>query len=378
MAQESHTPEISDTPVPSKDDFRPCRTTIFIMKFFRCNLSKNTFSFLTLSKEVLISFLLIIFPIFYPSTALAGIFSLISGDKASASVSDHQDVPNSQTMSVLRAVVNSNPAPLSEEDHPILAFENALVAEIGPAGTASEIDESTNTEISLYIVRSGDTLSEIAEMFNVSVNTIVWANDISRNAPLREGQTLVILPITGIRHTVKKGDTIKGIVAKYKADLKEVLQFNDLTLASAIREGDTIMIPDAEPTSTPRSSSSPATSPSYPGYYMRPIIGGKKSQGLHGHNGVDLAAPIGTPIYASAGGTVIASMSNGGWNGGYGNYVIISHQNGTQTLYSHNLINTVSVGEKVKRGDLIGKIGMTGKTTGPHVHFEIRGAKNPF
>jgi murein DD-endopeptidase MepM/ murein hydrolase activator NlpD len=95
----------------------------------------------------------------------------------------------------------------------------------------------------------------------------------------------------------------------------------------------------------------PDSGPSYPGYYMRPIIGGRKSQGIHGHNGVDLAAPVGTPIYAAAGGSVIVSIANGGWNGGYGNYVVISHPNGTQTLYAHNSANLVSVGDKVSRGD---------------------------
>jgi murein DD-endopeptidase MepM/ murein hydrolase activator NlpD len=75
---------------------------------------------------------------------------------------------------------------------------------------------------------------------------------------------------------------------------------------------------------------------------------------------------------------VIASLTNGGWNGGYGNYVIISHANGTQTLYAHTQKNYVKVGDRVEQGQLIAKIGLTGKTTGPHVHFEIRGARNPF
>ena len=343
---------------------------------------------LNLSKEVFIAFLLIIFPVLYPNTAQAGIFSFMSdfaGGTASAKTIESQSMQNSQNMLVLKAVVNADPNPIDSMSHPILASENALVAEIGPAGTASDIDTMINTEISIYIVREGDTLSEIAEMFDVSVNTIVWANNLNRKQALKEGQTLVILPITGIQHIVKKGDTIKGIVAKYKADLDEVLQYNDLSLNSKIKEGDKIIIPDAEPTSSANTSSSNSSSsikgtsaPSYPGYYMRPISGGRKSQGLHGHNGVDLAAPVGTPIYASAAGTVIASISNGGWNGGYGNYVILSHSNGTQTVYSHNSRNLVVVGQKVAKGDMIAKIGMTGKTTGPHVHFEIRGAKNPF
>jgi murein DD-endopeptidase MepM/ murein hydrolase activator NlpD len=110
---------------------------------------------------------------------------------------------------------------------------------------------------------------------------------------------------------------------------------------------------------------------------MRPVSGGRESQGLHGYNAVDLAAPVGTPIYAAAEGTVIVSIM-GGWNGGYGNYVVISHPNGTQTLYAHAKETLVIPGQHVEQGQLIAKIGMTGKTTGPHVHFEIRGARNPF
>lgn len=381
MAQQSHLPKLPDISAASKDASRYCRMTIFIMKFLRSLLSKNNHIFIHLCREVFPAFLFISMSLLSPHEAEAGIFSIIAdlaGDKASAQTSEIVTPPNSQTMAVLKAAVNSDPSFVNTHDYPILASENALVAEIGPAGTVSDVDEITPGEISLYVVRAGDTLSEIAGMYEVSVNTIVWANNISRSTPLREGQTLVILPISGIRHTVKKGETIKGIVTKYKADLEEVLMFNDISINSDLKVGDTIIIPDAEPTSVAVTSGKTSSGASYPGYYMRPIVGGHKSQGLHGHNGVDLAAPVGTPIYAAAGGTVIASLNNGKWNGGYGNYVIVSHPNGTQTLYSHNQINFVSVGDVVKKGDMIGKIGMTGKTTGPHVHFEIRGAKNPF
>jgi murein DD-endopeptidase MepM/ murein hydrolase activator NlpD len=117
--------------------------------------------------------------------------------------------------------------------------------------------------------------------------------------------------------------------------------------------------------------------PDLPGYYIRPVYGGTISQGLHGYNGVDLAAPRGTTIVAAAGGNVIIARGSG-WNGGYGNYVVISHPNGTQTLYAH--LNSVATyeGAQVEQGQLIGYSGSTGKSTGPHLHFEVRGAKNPF
>lgn len=330
---------------------------------------------------------------FYPKTAQAGLFSFLSGltgDTVSAQTEASENIPNSQNMLVLQAVVNNNPNPNKSSEGVAMISNNALLADISPSGTPlSEDDDRNNTQISLYVVHEGDSLAKIAKMFDVTVNTIIWANDLDRNPVLQKDQKLIILPISGIKYTVKSGDTIKGIVNKYKSDLSEVLQFNDLTLSSVITPGDVIIIPDAEPVAVPAIKSSvssktasnsvhDANGPFYPGYYVRPIDGGHKSQGLHGYNGVDLADSVGTPIHAAAAGIVIRTASSGAWNGGYGNYVIISHDNGTQTLYSHTQKNYVSVGDHVEQGQMIARIGMTGKTTGPHVHFEIRGAKNPF
>lgn len=364
---------------------------------FSTKLSENKISFFkAISMKGLffavIATALIAISILSPKTTNAGFFSFFSdltGDKVSAKMIEVPSEMNSQNMALLQAPVNFEPNPSKSEEYTPLVLGNALVAEIGPQGTVSDVQDRISTEISLYTVRSGDTLSKIAEMFGVSVNTILWANELGKNPVLKEGQMLVILPISGVKYTVKKGDTIRGIVLKYKANLEEVLDYNDLTITSMLSIGDTIVIPDGEPTiiDVPKIATSRTTAtntvhdangPFYPGYYVRPIDGGKRSQELHGYNGVDLAAPVGTAIHASAAGTVIASMTNGGWNGGYGNYVIISHKNGTQTLYAHTQKNFVAVGDTVEQGQLIAKIGMTGKTTGPHVHFEIRGAKNPF
>lgn len=356
------------------------------MQFLSKIHTKLTTFFISFYKEMIVCLILICLPILYPKTANAGLLSFLSSltsDKVSAETIEIPNTSNSQNMLVLQSVVNYDQNPYKTESDAIFVSGNALVAEIGPSGTASEVDdqEENSTQISLYTVHEGDSLSRIAQMFGVTANTIIWANDLGRNPILQKNQKLIILPISGIKYTVKKGDTIKGIVSRYKSDLSEVLQFNDLALSSVLSVGDIIVIPDAEPTGidTPVKKIGTSSKGSYyPGYYARPIDGGHKSQGIHGHNGVDLAAPVGTPIHASAAGTVIASITNGGWNGGYGNYVIISHSNGTQTLYSHNLKNFVSIGDRVEQGQLIAKIGMTGKTTGPHIHFEIRGAKNPF
>lgn len=363
------------------------------MQYFSQKNTKPTLFSIALHKGVIFTLSLALFPLLYPRTADAGLFSFFSsfsGDEVSAKTVESSSTLNSQNMLVLQATVNSDPNPNKSKDDPILISGNALVAEIGPAGTVSEVEEeNTNTQISLYVVHEGDTLSKIAKMFGVTTNTIVWANDLGKNPVLKKDQKLIILPISGIRYTVKKGDTIKGIVSRHKADLKEVLQWNDLTLSSTITPGDVIVIPEAEPQVSQSSKITTskklgvnklhdADGPFYPGYYIRPIDSGYKSQGLHGYNAIDIAASAGTPIHASAEGTVIASKSDGGWHGGYGNYVIISHNNGTQTLYAHNLKNFVSVGDRVEQDQMIAKVGSTGNSTGPHVHFEIRGARNPF
>ena len=187
---------------------------------------------------------------------------------------------------------------------------------------------------------------------------------------------------------MKSGDTLKSLAKKYKGDIDEIAAYNGISADSALAVGDIIIIPDGEiadppattPSTRPRIAPLPAGGGSavFIGYYMRPIIGGVRTQGVHGHNGVDLAAPIGTPIKASADGTVIVSKE-GGWNGGYGNYVVIQHGNGTQTLYAHTYQNLVKVGAQVTQGQNIALLGNTGKSTGPHVHFEIRnGIRNPF
>ncbi len=282
---------------------------------------------------------------------------------------------NSQTMGLLEGYLNINPTSVG----------GSLVAIVDDTALSPVIDDSRafvdpgkfgNGTISVYIVRSGDTISAIAEMFGVSVNTIMWANDLSSKT-LKVGQELVILPISGVKHIVKSGDTLQSITKKYKADLEDILSYNSILVGTKLSVGDVVIIPDGIISATQTSIQNSSQQTVASGYYIRPISNGRRSQGLHGRNGVDLAASIGTLIVASADGKVILSRT-GGWNGGYGTYIVISHDNGTQSLYAHMSANNVSVGEIVRQGQIIGSIGMTGKTTGPHVHFEIRGARNPF
>lgn len=296
-------------------------------------------------------------------------------------------MPSSATL-VLSAPVNSNTR--AGSDVPLTTSGDvALVASAGPKGTLADvIDVPESDRISVYVVRPGDTLSDIARMHNVSINTIIWANNLKGSKDIRPGQTLIILPISGVKRTIVKGDTLKSLAKTYGADANEIAQYNGLDPASPLALGTTVIIPGGELTSTPVAAKKPAASgnaspyvggsgPVISGYFTNPAPGARLTQGVHGRNGVDLGGARGTPIVAAAGGTVIVSR-NSGWNGGYGNYVVVSHANGTQTLYAHLTNAIVSQGQSVNQGQTIGYMGSTGRSTGVHLHFEVRGAANPF
>lgn len=324
--------------------------------------------------------------------SLSSIISTMMGNsQASAEVRQSAKVSDSQISRtiVLQASGNLNQEASSSEIPPLASYDT-LSPEIARMNATTT--EPANTQISIYVVRKGDSISGVAKMFNVSVNTVLWANDLNSKSLLQPGQTLVILPVTGITYTIKSKDTLQSIAKKYGADVEDILNYNDLTLASRLRIGDQIIIPDAEVSTPPITTTATKKItkvgyeplldgwdyPAYPGYYACPVPGSHVTQELHGHNGIDLGAPRGTPILAAAEGTVIINRSNGAWNGGYGNFVVILHPNGTQTLYAHMSKSKVTAGEKVAKWQIVGYIGMTGLTTGPHIHFEIRGAQNPF
>ena len=390
------------------------------MEFSSQNKKPNS-SFRTIRTSVVTFVVFALVSFTFSQTAHAGLVSFISNlfgagnvsaDTASTSESaTSTSESTSQNMPVLAAASNPNPNPNNCSD---VSPVNGTILDPDIASSQASSCGTNSTQISTYVVNAGDTISTVAKMFNVSVNTVLWANSLTSKSVLQTGQTLIILPISGINYIVKKGDSLQGIAKKYGGNhvpdtLSDILSYNDVTADSKLVIGQTIIIPSAEISASdisstpvysakssginPRSLSTEALLdniknwPSYPScnfagagcYYLRPIAGGHLSQKLHLHNAVDLAAPVGTPIVASAGGTVIISRINNAWNGGYGNFVVISHNNGSQTLYAHmQLRKVVSVGQHVSQGDLIGYIGMTGETFGPHVHFEIRGAQNDF
>jgi murein DD-endopeptidase MepM/ murein hydrolase activator NlpD len=336
----------------------------------------------------------------YSQTAHAGLFSSVvdwlNPGQASADTVSNASGTNSQNMPILEAASNINTDRYSLADvAPVNG--DVLVPEMVSVDSASSSD-SVNTQVSTYVVQNGDTLSDIATMFDISADTIKQANHLSGNT-LKPGQSLIILPVSGVLYTVAANDSLQKIAKKYSISPDDIMAYNAISsVSSKIVVGQQLVIPHGKPSASDVTSflsqqkyKAPSSEPlldpvwnwpSYPGYFTCPVPGARLSQGLHGHNAVDLAISVGTPIHAAAAGTVIISKSNGYYgrssNGGYGSFVMISHSNGSQTLYAHMSKVAVSVGEHVSQGEVIGYIGMTGMTTGPHTHFEIRNAQNPF
>lgn len=339
---------------------------------------------------------------------VSSLSSLVMGDEALAQSEPSMLRPvlpgdsNSQNLSLLQANVSSavilqekideipeNTTEISGGSN--LVSENALLPTVGTPGVLGENIDASLEDISVYVVRKGDAISQIAEMFNVSTNTILWANDMKKGDVLKEGDILVILPIDGVKHIVEKGQTLKSIAKKYNADVVDIASFNGISENSALAIGDELIIPDGEiyvdgpavntGTKSNNKTTTPAPTKNLSGYFVNPAPGAVKTQGLHGKNAVDLAAPVGTPILASASGTVLVARM--GWNGGYGGMVIIQHPNGTKTLYSHLSSLNTSSGKSVSQGETIAYMGNTGNVrpskggTGSHLHFEVYGAKNP-
>lgn len=285
------------------------------------------------------------------------------------------------TMSLSQAVNSPEPKENTTASDKAIVEGSAFTNENNSLDGSLNAEDNTNDQISLYTVRKGDTVPLVAKMFGVTSNTIYWANDLKAGSVIKPDQVIIILPITGIKYTVKKGDNVGLLAKKFKSDVGDIVSFNSIDTEVGLSVGQEIIIPNADPEPSIKvvaKSKKPSNS-STSGYFRRPINGGVETQGVHGRNGVDLASFGGVkiPILAAADGTVIISKGSG-WNGGYGNYVVIKHSNGTQTLYGHMSANLVSTGDHVSKGQQIGRMGSTGQSTGVHLHFEVRGGRNPF
>lgn len=260
--------------------------------------------------------------------------------------------------------------------------ENSLMASNPTATDYIEIGFKRN-QIVEYTVQPGDLLSFIASDYGVSVDSIIWANNLINANSIKPDQILRIPPVSGIIHKVKGGDTIALIAKKYGVPSDKILVFNELKEGETLDIGMEIIVPDGQIKSfiTTRPGAQPTTAkrfsylPDLGDYFMIPTQG-RISQWLHGRNGIDLANSCGTPVYAAADGNA-TTVDDIGYNGGFGKFIKLAHPNGTETLYSHASKLLITAGQVVTKGQLIALMGSTGRSTGCHLHFEVHGAKNP-
>lgn len=243
-----------------------------------------------------------------------------------------------------------------------------------------------------YAVQSGDTISTIAANFGISVNTILWENDLNAYSLIRPGNKLVILSASGVSHKVARGDTLAAVALKYGIESNVIMEANKLASAEMLSVGQKLFVPGGKKTyySAARSSSNVSAvsiikdlfkpqdlKNSASNKLAWPTAGARMTQYFSWrHHGLDIANKTGTPIYACDSGTVEVA----GWGIGYGNQIVVDHGGGRKSRYAHLSKFYVKKGETVKKGEAIAAMGSTGRSTGPHLHFEyiINGIKyNP-
>lgn len=255
-------------------------------------------------------------------------------------------------------------------------------ATIEDVETSTLISAKPRSELLEYTVQPGDTVSTIAEKFGITVDTIRWENDLKSVKDIKPDQKLRILPVSGMKHKVKHGETIYSIAKKYQVDAQVIVNWpynsyaNDETFALSVGQELTIpegIKPKEVPTEPRRFYAQVPGAGTGTGQFVWPVSGRITQNFVWYHKGLDIANADSPDVLAADGGTVILA----GWLAptAYGNHIIIDHGNGLATLYAH--LSQVYVGteagrNKVARGQPIGKMGSTGRSTGVHLHFEIR------
>ncbi|PIR66378.1 MAG: hypothetical protein COU51_04225, partial [Parcubacteria group bacterium CG10_big_fil_rev_8_21_14_0_10_36_14] len=265
----------------------------------------------------------------------------------------------------------SGTAPVSESSANQAENPN-IIGFVGIDYTPSTDTKSTRTSIEYYIVQKGDTLGNIAERYGISLNTLLWANQLTERSYIRPGDKLTILPVSGVSHIVKKGDTLAAIASKYSAEQEKILEFNHLSDAGSLQVGQALVIPEGKivyvaPTLA-YSSGFSSKSYSSSGELLWPVPSRRITQYFSWrHPAIDIGLPTGSRLVAAEGGRVIYS----GWGTGYGYEILIDHGNGMKTRYGHCSRLYVRTGDTVERGELIALTGNTGWSTGPHLHLEV-------
>ena len=243
-----------------------------------------------------------------------------------------------------------------------------------------------------YTIEGGDTLYGIGEKFKVSSDALMYINGLTDSSVLTVGKKITIPPVSGLIHTVKSGDTLNTIADKYAVSSQAIADFNYLLNTGKLAVGSELVIPGAK-----------VPEPVAPPVYLPPVSLSTANLGQASpsknfcvwpttvriitqyfawyHNGLDIATPWSggmPPIFSCTGGTVVRA----GWDPyGLGLHVRVDHGNGYETVYGHMSRLDVSYGQKVSRGQALGLMGNTGRSTGPHLHFMVKFngvAQNPF
>lgn len=294
----------------------------------------------------------------------------------------HSAMAGLMAMAVTLAPVLASSFPGAQGDLDEEVMTASQVLEIETDETSTQVSDKVRDKVMEYTVQSGDTVSVIAEKFGISKDTIRWENNLASVNSIKPGQVLRIMPVTGVRHKVARGETIYSIAKKYNANPQAIVDFPFNTFSDnetfALAVGQDLIVPDGEkpnevlwsPTRYVAATTPNAGVVSATGSFAWPIGGRITQRYAWYHRGVDIATSTGTPVLAADSGTVVTA----GWpdNSGYGNRVVIDHGNGYRTLYGHLSKVNVAVGQTVKRGNVVGLEGSTGRSTGPHLHFEIR------
>lgn len=257
---------------------------------------------------------------------------------------------------------------------------------VAGAGAQTELQR---TAFVTYTVAAGDTTEAIARRFGLQPSTLAWSNDALEDAPdrLSVGQVLTIPPVDGVFYTVEANDTLSGIAERFKASANDIVTYstNQLSQSTNIVPGMQLMVPNGvkpvKPFSVRQAASVQSPAPVVVASAARPFVQTTGSAFLWptqgtitqnfwwGHGALDIALASGTPVAASDGGVVTFA----GWdNTGYGYMVMLDHGNGFSTLYAHLSQYFVDAGQTVARGQTIAAMGSSGRSTGPHTHFEVR------
>jgi len=233
-----------------------------------------------------------------------------------------------------------------------------------------EVGKKDRLKFYFYEIQKGDSIYSISKKLGVTMDTIISLNRMIDAHNISEGKEILVPTLEGIIYTVKAGDTLEKIASNYRISVEDIKDANELE-EEELYEGRILFLPNARLSETERQKAL--------GYlFFKPLRGlytsgfGIRNDPFTGergyHTGIDVAKNYGAPVYAAKEGIVTFA----GWNGGYGKCVVIKHQFGFETLYGHLSTINVSTGQKVKAGQFIGRVGDSGRSTGPHLHFEVR------